>query len=112
MPTSIEWTDERWNLADGVSEECCDLCYADPAEHGEQQFRRERLRELANRRRRITQGDLAYFERFPYRTYRVREADCAEIEHAELTGGGRLGQRDPDAGADPRRRGADNLRRS
>ena len=88
MPTSIEWTDERWNLADGVSEECCDLCYADPAEHGEQQFRRERLRELANRRRRITQGDLAYFERFPYRTYRVREADIAEIEHAELTGGG------------------------
>ena len=86
MPTSIEWTDERWNLADGVSEECCDLCYADPAEHGEQQFRRERLRKLADPIKRITQGDLNFFAAFPHRRYRVGEADCAEIEQAQLLG--------------------------
>ena len=86
MPTSIEGTDERWNLADGVSEECCDLCYADPAEHGEQQFRRERLRKLADPIKRITQGDLNFFAAFPHRRYRVGEADCAEIEQAQLLG--------------------------
>ena len=37
---------------------------------------RRRLRKLADPLRRITQGDLAYFERFPHRRYRVREADC------------------------------------
>jgi hypothetical protein len=47
-----------------------------------------RLRELADPIKRITQGDLNYFARCPHRRHRVREADCAEIEHAELTGGG------------------------
>jgi hypothetical protein len=45
-------------------------------------------RKLADPLRRITLGDLNYFARFPHRRYRVREADIAEIEHAELTGGG------------------------
>jgi len=49
---------------------------------------RRRLRKLADPLRRITQGDLNYFARFPHRRYRVREADRAEIEQAELTGGG------------------------
>ena len=49
---------------------------------------RRRLRKLADPIKRITQGDLNYFARFPHRRYRVREADIAEIEHAELTGGG------------------------
>jgi hypothetical protein len=49
---------------------------------------RRRLQQLADPLRRITQGDLNYFARFPHRRYRVREADIAEIEHAELTGGG------------------------
>jgi hypothetical protein len=47
-----------------------------------------RLRELADAIDRITQGDLNYFARFPHRRHRVREADCAEIEQAELIGGG------------------------
>jgi hypothetical protein len=45
---------------------------------------RRRLRELAVPIKRITQGDLAYFERFPHRRHRLREADVAEIEQAEL----------------------------
>jgi hypothetical protein len=49
---------------------------------------RRRLRKLADPIKHITQGDLNYFARFPHRRYRVREADIAEIEHAELTGGG------------------------
>jgi hypothetical protein len=49
---------------------------------------RRRLRKLADPLRCITQGDLNFFAAFPHRRYRVREADCAEIEHAELTGGG------------------------
>jgi hypothetical protein len=47
---------------------------------------RRRLRKLADPIRRITQGDLNYFARFPDRRYRVREADIAEIEQMELTG--------------------------
>jgi hypothetical protein len=47
---------------------------------------RRRLRELADTLERITQGDLNYFARFPHRKHRVREADCAEIEQAELIG--------------------------
>jgi len=47
---------------------------------------RRRLRELADPIERITQGDLNYFARFPHRRHRVREADCAEIEQAELLG--------------------------
>jgi hypothetical protein len=49
---------------------------------------RRRLRKLADPLRRITQGDLNYFAGFPDRRHRVREADIAEIEHAELTGSG------------------------
>ena len=47
-----------------------------------------RMRELADAIDRITQRDLNYFARFPHRKHRVREADCAEIEQAELIGGG------------------------
>ena len=49
---------------------------------------RRRLRKLADPLRRITQGDLNWFARFPDRRHRVREADIAEIEQAELTGTG------------------------
>ena len=45
-----------------------------------------RLRELADPIKRITQGDLNFFTAFPHRRYRVGEADCAEIEQAQLLG--------------------------
>jgi len=49
---------------------------------------RRRMRKLHDSIERITQADLNYFARFPHRKHRVREADCAEIEQAELIGGG------------------------
>jgi hypothetical protein len=49
---------------------------------------RRRMRELNNRVARITAGDIAYFARLPHRRHRIREADCAEIEQAELLGVG------------------------
>ena len=47
---------------------------------------RRRLRKLADPLRCITQGDLNFFAAFPHRRYRVGEADCAEIEQAQLLG--------------------------
>jgi hypothetical protein len=47
-----------------------------------------RMRELADAIDRIAHGDLNYFAQFPRRRHRVREADSAEIEQAELIGGG------------------------
>ena len=51
---------------------------------------RRRLRKLADPIRRIRQGDLNYFSRFPHRRHRVREADCAETRTGVLARGKEL----------------------
>ena len=48
--------------------------------------RRRRMTELEDRLHRIARNDLNYFTWFPHRKHRVRVADPAEIEAAELLG--------------------------
>ncbi len=48
---------------------------------------RRQLQKLADKVDRITQADRRFFERFPYRKFRVRIAGQAEIEQQKLLDG-------------------------
>src|SRR6478672_10200923 len=52
--------------------------------------RRRRMKKLADRVDRITQGDRRFFERFPHRQHRVRLASEAELQQRELLEGAPL----------------------
>ena len=48
---------------------------------------RRQLQKLADKIDRITQADRRFFERFPYRKFRVRIAGQAEIEQQKILDG-------------------------
>ena len=52
--------------------------------------RRRRMKKLADRVDRITQGDRRFFERFPHRQHRVRLASEVELQQRKLMEGAPL----------------------